>query len=125
MSGDFKDWIVYQKAFGLAMKIFRITACFPKDEQYSLVSQIRRSSRSVCANLAEAFRRKSSVKYFIHKLCDCDTENTETQVWLNFAESCNYIGAETFNELKELQMEVGKLIGAMLRNPGKFIHHKP
>lgn len=122
MSSDFRDWIAYQKAFELAMKIFKISARFPKEEQYSLVSQVRRSSRSVCANLAEAFRRKGYMKYFLSKLGDCDSENAETLVWLEFALACNYIELISFNELSELQNEVGKLLSTMLRNPEKFTH---
>lgn len=80
-----QDLIVYQKSFALAMNIFEVSKNFPPEEKYSLTDQIRRSSRSVTANLAEATRKRRYVNYFISKLTDCDAENAETQVWLEFA----------------------------------------
>ena len=78
--GDYKDLIVYQKAYTLAMDIFHVTKSFPQEEKYSLTDQLRRSARSVCTNLAEAYRRRKYKAHFVSKLTDCETENTEAEV---------------------------------------------
>lgn len=88
---DFKQLIAYKKSFSLAMEIFKISKNFPKEETYSLTDQIRCSSRSVCANIGEAYRKRIYQKHFISKLTDSDAENTETIVWLEFAFACKYI----------------------------------
>ncbi|MFM9909326.1 MAG: four helix bundle protein [Chitinophagaceae bacterium] len=119
--GNYKNLIAYKKAYELAMKIFTISKQFPSEERYSLTDQIRRSSRSVCANMAEAYRRRRYKKYFINKLNDCQTENTETQVWLDFSKDCNYINIEEYNQFSTLNDEAGKLIWFMINNPDKFI----
>ncbi len=93
----FQNLLAYQKSFSLAMKIFNITKSFPKEEMYSLTDQIRRSSRSVPANIAEAYRKRDYPKHFYSKLTDSDAENSETQVWLEFALKCNYINDNTHN----------------------------
>jgi len=116
----FQDLLVYKKSFALAMKIFEITKTFPKEEIYSLTDQIRRSSRSVPVTIAEAYRKRIYPKHFYSKLTDSDGENSETQVWLEFAVSCKYISNETHNELLFESIEVGKLINYMLLNPAKF-----
>lgn len=118
--GDYKQLIAYQKAFNLAIDIFNITKSFPSEEKYSLTSQIRRASRSVCANIAEAYKRRKYKDYFISKLNDCETENSETQVWLDFALAFNYIDATIHQELTNKNNEVGKLIWYMINNPEKF-----
>lgn len=112
--------MAYQKAFELAMQIFKITKAFPMEERYALIDQIRRSSRSVCANLAEGYRKRLYSKHFIAKLSDADMENTETQVWLEFAFACQYITKEIKDELHIKSEEVGKLLGYMIQNPEKF-----
>ena len=117
---DFKELLAYQKAFHLAMEIFEISKNFPKEETYSLTDQIRRSSRSVCANLAEAYRKRRYINHFISKLTDCDAENSETNVWLDFALACNYLSQENYNSLTQKSNEVGKLINFMINNPTKF-----
>ena len=117
---DFKELLAYQKAFHLAMEIFEISKTFPKEETYSLTDQIRRSSRSVCANLAEAYRKRRYINHFISKLTDCDAENSETNVWLEFAFVCNYLSQENYNSLTQKSNEVGKLINFMINNPTKF-----
>ena len=117
---DFKELLAYQKAFHLAMEIFEISKTFPKEETYSLSDQIRRSSRSVCANLAEAYRKRGYINHFISKLTDCDAENSETNVWLDFAFACNYLSQENYNSLTQKSNEVGKLINFMINNPTKF-----
>lgn len=117
---NFKESTVYKKAFSLAMDIFKISKSFPKEEKYSLIDQIRRSSRSVCANLAEANRKKRYPKNFISKLTDCDAENSETSVWLDFAFECEYINELEKNNLQVKSDEVGRLIHHMINNPEKY-----
>jgi four helix bundle protein len=116
----FQDLLAYQKSFSLAMRIFELTKSFPKEEMYSLTDQIRRSSRSVPANIAEAYRKRVYPKSFHSKLTDSDAENSETQVWLEFAFKCNYINEAVYNELLNESNEVGKLINYMILNPQKF-----
>ena len=116
----FQDLLAYQKSFSLAMKIFEITKSFPKEEMYSLTDQIRRSSRSVPANIAESYRKRVYPKNLHSKLTDCDAENSETQVWLEFAFNCNYLNAGKYNELLCESDEVGKIINYMILNPQKF-----
>lgn len=117
---DYRDLIAYQKAFNLAMRIFQERKSFPPEEKFSLTDQIRRSSRSVCTNLAEGYRKRRYPAHFISKLSDSDMENTETQVWLNFTSACQYISETTFQELNQEVLEVGKLLGYMMVNPEKF-----
>jgi four helix bundle protein len=116
----FQDLLAYQKSFSLAMRIFEMTKSFPKEEMYSLTDKIRRSSRSVPANIAEAYRKRVYPKSFHSKLTDSDAENSETQVWLEFAFKCNYINEAVYNELLNESNEVGKLINYMILNPQKF-----
>ena len=117
---DFKKLLAYQKSFELAMFIFEISKSFPKEETYSLTDQIRRSSRSVSANIAEAYRKRIYPKHFTSKLTDADGENSETNTWLDFALACNYLDKEKHLELTEQGKEVGKLINYMINNPSKF-----
>jgi four helix bundle protein len=116
----FRDLKVFKKAFKLSMEIFEISKGFPVEERYSLTDQIRRSSRSVCSNIGEAYRKRIYPKSFISKLSDSDSENTETQVWLDFALACNYIDSELYNELKYTSEETGKLLQFMMNNPERF-----
>src|SRR5690606_8262153 len=109
-----------EKGFALAMDILELSKCFPKEETYSLTDQIRRSSRSVCANIAEAYRKRKYKKHFISKLTDSDAENSETQVWLQFAEASGYISKEIETNLNNRSEEIGKLINYMIDNPSKF-----
>lgn len=117
---DYKDLLAYKKAFSLAMEIFNISKTFPKEETYSLTDQIRRSSRSVCSNMAEAYRKRRYINHFISKLTDCDGENSETNTWLDFGLECGYLSKEIFDELNQKSIEVGKLINYMINNPEKF-----
>lgn len=117
---DFKELIVYQKAFKLAMKIYKISISFPKEEKYSLTDQIRRSSRSTCTNIAEAYRKRIYPKHFINKLTDSDGENSETVVWLDFALECKYLSKSTYDSLHAECVEIGKLLNYMINNPDKF-----
>ena len=116
----YKDLLAYKKGFEIAMEIFEVSKLFPKEETYSLTDQIRRSSRSVCANIAESYRKRVYPKHFHSKLTDSDAENSETQTWLEFAFACKYINENTFKELTEKNKEVGKPINYMLLNPAKF-----
>jgi four helix bundle protein len=116
----FQDLLAYKKSFSLAMRIFEITKTFPKEETYSLTDQIRRSSRSVPVTIAEAYRKRIYPKHFYSKLTDSDAENSETQVWLEFAFACKYISETTYQELLSESLEIGKLINYMILNPEKF-----
>lgn len=113
--------MAYQKGFKLSMEIFHISKRFPSEEKYSLTDQIRRCSRSVCANLAEAYRKRKYPNHFVSKLSDADTENGETQTWLEFALACNYISIDEFNILNNQAEEVAKLLVYMMSNPEKFL----
>jgi four helix bundle protein len=111
---------VYQSAFKAAMTIFDLSKEFPKEEVYSLTDQIRRSSRSVCANTAEAFRRRKYPKSFSNKLNESEAEAAETQNWLDFALSCGYITREDHKELdKEYENIIGMLV-SMQKYPEKW-----
>ena len=118
--GTYRDLLAYQKSYDLAMKIFQVTKHFPPEEKYSLIDQVRRSSRSVCTNIVEAYRRKRYKDYFISKLNDSETENSETQLWLDFSLDCKYLKEEDYVLLTNLNNEVGKLIWYMINNPEKF-----
>ncbi len=116
----FKDWAAYTRARSLSATIMIISSRFPKEERYSLTDQIRRSSRSVCANLGEAFGKRCYPKHFYAKLTDSVGENFETQVWLDFALDCHYIDARTHDQLTTRSQEIGKLLTYMQNNPQKF-----
>lgn len=106
-----KDLEIYQIGFQSAMKIFEISKSFPQEEKYSLTDQIRRSSRSVCSNIAEGFRKRRYEKSFVSKLNDAEGEAAETQTWLEFSLSCNYIDQKCFNELNSnYDNIIGKLV---------------
>lgn len=111
----------YQKAFSLAMRIYQVSKTFPSEERFGLIAQIRNSSRSVCTNIVEAYKRRRYKDYFISRLNDAETENAETQVWLDFALSCNYFTNEIYLELKSANDEVAKLVLYMINNPDKFL----
>jgi len=117
----FRDLKVYQLAYKLAMEIYHESKSFPKDERFSLTDQIRRSSRSVAANIAEGFRKRQYPKMFVSKLADADGEATETQVWLDFARDCNYMTVKRRDELTKGYEEVGKMLGTMMSMPEKFM----
>jgi four helix bundle protein len=107
----------YKKEFALAMQIFEISKKFPPEEKYSLTDQIRRSSRSVCICLLEAYRKKLYPAHFVSKVTDSDMENSETSVWLDFSLSCKYINTEQFKDLILQNEEIGKLLYHMINNP--------
>ena len=118
----FKDLIVYQKAFKLCMEIFEVTKTFPKEERYSLTDQIRRSSRSVGANIAESWPKRKYVKSFVAKLIDSQAEACETIHWLDVSLAAEYIIESKHNELIELTHEVQRMLESMINNPEKFCH---
>ena len=109
---SYKDLRVYQNSFEAAMKIFELTKSFPIEERYSLVDQIRRSSRSVCANLAEAWRKRRYKAAFIAKMSDAESEAAETQVWLEFGIRCNYAN---MSEISELKLSYDQIIGQIVK----------
>lgn len=117
---SFKNLLPYEKSFELAMSIFEMSKQFPKEERYSLTDQIRRSSRSVSVNIAEAYRKRIYPKHFVSKLTDADGENSETSTWLDFTLQCGYITVEKHQELISKNIEIGKLIHFMISNPQKF-----
>lgn len=120
MSGH-RSLKVFQLAYRLAMEIFEISKSFPVEERYSLTDQIRRSSRSVAANIAEAYRKRQYPNAFVAKLSDSDAECAETQTWLDFSRDCGYISAETCQRLNTEYEEVGRMLGGMIANPDKFL----
>ena len=117
---SFRDLIVYQKAYKLAMMILEFTKSFPKEEKYSLTDQIRRSSRSVTSNIAEAWAKRRYERVFINKLTDSLGEKNETEVWLDYSKDCKYIQIKTHTELTEEYKEVGKMLISMINNPDKW-----
>ena len=119
--GDYRTLLGYQKAFSLAMKIYHASKRFPAEEKFGLISQIRNSSRSVCVNIVEAYKRRRYKDYYISKLNDSETENAETQVWLDFSLACKYFTDQEYQELKSENDEVAKLVLYMINNPDKFI----
>ena len=120
MAGGFKDLIVYQKAFDQAMMIFEATKSFPRSEQFSLIDQIRRSSRSVCANFAESWRKRRYIAHFVSKLTDADAEASETTVWLDFSLKCGYLDEQVHRDLSAQYDEIGRMLGSMIASPQKF-----
>jgi len=115
-----RDLIVYQKSRMLAGEIFEMTKSFPKEETYSLTDQVRRSSRSVGAQIAEAWAKRAYEKHFISKLTDSDGEQHETQHWIETAEDCGYISHEKSELLVEKCREVGRLLGSMIDKAALF-----
>jgi four helix bundle protein len=118
--GTYKDLILYQKSFILAMEIFVASKQFPKEETYSLTDQIRRSSRSVNICTIEAYRKRRYPNHFVSKLTDVYMENSETQGSLEFAKECNYITKEVYDNLYSLSDEIGRIVQYMITNPAKF-----
>src|SRR6516162_6961198 len=107
-----KELVVYQKAYELAMRVFNMSKRFPPDERFALTGQIRRSSRSVCLNLREAWAKRRYPSHFVSKLTDCDGENSETDTSLDFAKDCGYLTLEDHKNLAARCVEVGKMLGS-------------
>ncbi len=121
MSKGFKDLKVYQLAYNASMKIYLASKRFPKEETYSLTDQIRRSSRAVCANIGEGYRKRLYPKYFTSKMTDADGESSETIIWLDFAKDCGYLSQEQYQELYKDYEEIGRMLNSMAMHPEKFI----
>ena len=118
---NFRELTVYKKAFALSMDLFNISKKFPTEERFGLTSQIRRSSRSVCSNIGEGYRKRQYPAHFVSKASDSDMENSETQVWLDFALACEYITNDQYKAAFEQTEEIGKLLNHMIRFPDKYI----
>lgn len=115
-----KELRVYQLSFEAGMEIFNITKSFPTEEKYSLTDQIRRSSRSVSANIGEAWRKRRYPKSFVAKLSDSDGEGGETQVWLDYALACGYIEEEIYSDLMRKYDNILGMLVTMMNQPEKW-----
>jgi four helix bundle protein len=120
-----KELAVYIKAYELSMRIFEVSKHFPQEEKYALTGQMRRSSRSVCMNLREAWAKRRYPPHFVCKLTDCDGENSETDTSLDFAKDCGYISESQHVALTTQGAEVGKMLGWMIQHPESFLHLPP
>jgi four helix bundle protein len=121
MTGSFKELKVYQLAFEASRTIFQLSKKFPKEETYALTDQIRRSSRSVCANIGEGYRKRLYPKHFTSKITDADGEATETSIWLDFALDCNYMDKDDYTLLYSKYEDIGRMLNSMANNPEKFL----
>ena len=121
---DFRELRIYTTAMDAAMEIFRVTSNFPDEEKYSLVDQVRRSSRSVCANTAEAWRKRRYKAAFIAKLSDAESEAAETQVWMDFPVKCGYLDVEVAIQLREIYDQIIAGLVKMIRNADDWILRK-
>jgi four helix bundle protein len=117
---SFRDLMVYQKARSVAKEIFELTKSFPREEMYSLIDQIRRSSRSIGAQIAEAWAKRRYEKHFISKLTDADGEQLETQHWIDTAEDCGYLSSVQADKLNEDLSEIGRMLNSMIIKAGQF-----
>jgi four helix bundle protein len=117
----YRELNVYRNAFDAAMKVFQVTKEFPQEERYSMVDQMRRSSRSVCANLAESWRKRRYRKYFVSKLTDSESEAEETRVWLELAFGCGYLDEATFQDLDDQYDHVLAQLVKMESEPDKWL----
>jgi len=116
----FKDLIVYQKAFKLSIDISNLTKTFPREELYSLSDQIKRSSRAIGANIAEAWAKRRYIKSFVAKLIDSQGESFETTHWLDTALAHEYVSNEKYQELSSVNIEIQKMLESMINSPEKF-----
>src|SRR6266704_4518361 len=116
-----KELKMYKAGYELAMRVFEVSKGFPPEERFALTGQVRRSSRSVCLNLREAWAKRRYEAHFVSKLTDCDGENSETDSSLDFAKDCRYISDEKHTELVSLSEEVGKMLGSIIKNPSRFL----
>ncbi|TFH15384.1 MAG: four helix bundle protein [Lentisphaerales bacterium] len=119
--GSPKDLTVYKKSYALAMRIFEVTKNFPTEERYALTGQLRRSSRSPCRTLREAWAKRRYEAHFVSKLTDADGENGETDTSLDVAHQCGYITDTEHAEMTADCVEIGRMLGAMIRSPQKFL----
>lgn len=124
-AGSFHDLIVYQKSRKLAKEIKDITQSFPREEKYSLVDQVRRSSRAIGANMAESWAKRRYEKHFISKLTDSDGEQMETQHWVGIALDCEYIDQRIHDQLIEKCFEIGRMLNSMMDKADMFCGEPP
>jgi len=115
-----RDLVVYRRAFDAAMKIFELSKSFPREELYSLTDQIRRSSRSVCGNISEAWRKRIYKAVFVNKLSDSGQEAAETQTWLEFSLACGYMDKQVYEKLFNEYEEIFAMLHAMTEKADKF-----
>jgi len=117
---SFRDLIVYKKARAVATRIFELSKTFPKEELYSLTDQVRRSSRSIGAQIAEAWGKRRYEKHFVSKLTDADGEQMETQHWIETAEDCGYLSSSQAIEIKDELSEIGRMLHSMMSKADQF-----
>jgi four helix bundle protein len=115
-----QNWIVEDLAFKQQALIFIISKAFPKEEMYSLTDQVRRSSRSICAAIAEAVGKKRYPAHMVLKLTDASAENRETKTWLDITQNCGYAAETDLSVVRDLNAQIGKLLYFMINNPEKF-----
>lgn len=124
-ANDYRDLVVYQKAAAVAHSIFELTQSFPTSETYSLTDQVRRSSRSVGAQIAEAWAKRRYEKHFVSKLTDADAEQHETRHWVETARRCGYLRNEQAKELVERLRDIGRMLNAMMEKSALFCKGQP
>ena len=117
---DYRDLKVYRAAFGLQQRVYEVSRSFPAEERYSLTDQVRRSSRSVGANVAEAWKKRRYRAHFVSKLTDADAETAETRHWIATASACGYLGDDARADLEGRTREVGRMLGAMIRDADRW-----
>ena len=117
----FTDMIVWQKAFDLGLRVFELSKSWPREERFALTDQVRRCSRSVSTNIAEAWGKRRYQAHFVSKLSDSDAELLETENWLLFAKAHGYLAATEFGSLHALMREIGRMLGSMMQRPGPFL----
>ena len=122
---SFRDLVVYQKAKAASRIIFELSKTFPKEETYSLTDQIRRSSRSIGAQIAEAWGKRRYKKHFVSKLTDSDSEQLETQHWVGDAADCKYITRDQEKDLIERLSEIGRMLNSMIKKADRFCGAEP
>ncbi len=120
---DYTELKVYQVAFESAMEIYELSKQWPKQERYALTDQIRRSSRSVCANIAEAWRKRRYEAYFVSKLSDSDAEAAETEIWLDFALACGYLDEAQHASLRDNYDHTCRMLSGMMTNAHRWCTH--
>ena len=124
-AANFRDLIVYQKARAVSEEIFIISKHFPKEEIYSLTDQLRRSSRSIGAQIAEAWGKRRYEKQFVNKLTDADAEQYETQHWIETAENCAYLRKDNASELCDKLSKIGRMLNSMIDKSATFCVKDP
>jgi four helix bundle protein len=117
----FTDLIVWQKAFDLGLRVFEFSRSWPREEKFALIDQVRRSSRSVSANICEAWGKRRYEAHFVSKLSDSDTELLESENWLMFASHHGYLSTADFDSLHEQMREIGRMLGSIMQNPTPFL----